>query len=579
MTEYNVDICVIGGGLAGMCAAISAARHGTRVVLVHDRPVFGGNCSSEIRMWPLGAHGSNRRETGIFEEIVLENMYRNPTRSFPIWDSVLFGKVKGQDNLTSLLNCSVFDAEMGSDKITAVYAWQLTTYERYKIAADIFIDCSGDSILADLTGAQYRVGREARAEFNEPAAPEIADRKTMGHSCLIQARETTRPIKYIAPEWARELPTDESLKQRNHRPDMYFNNYWWMELGGDRDSLKDSEEIRDDLVKLSFGVWDHVKNRGDHGADNWELDFAAFLPGKRESRRYVGDHILNQNEVTAGGKFDDIIAYGGWKIDDHPPAGFEHDGAPTKYYECPSPFGIPYRCLYSVNIENLMFAGRNISVTHAAMAASRVMATCAILGQAAGTAASLGIKYRIMPRAVQQHIAELQQQLMEDDCWLPGLKRKISSVCGNAFLKADDPNVEFLRNGIDRPTDDGGDNGCFVPIGGEITYTLAESSFVKEARIVFDSDLDRRTVCGGVESVRSNPTMCNRPLDMEPFAFPTTMVDSFELIADGEVIAQVKDNYQRLVCIPINREITSLTLRICSTTGDEKAHIFSFDFK
>lgn len=352
-----------------------------------------------------------------------------------------------------------------------------------------------------------------------------------------------------------------------------------MELGGDRDSLKDSEEIRDDLVKLSFGVWDHVKNRGDHGADNWELDFASFLPGKRESRRYVGDHILNQNEVTAGGKFDDIIAYGGWKIDDHPPAGFEHDGAPTKYYSCPSPFGIPYRCLYSVNIENLMFAGRNISVTHAAMAASRVMATCAILGQAAGTAASLGIQYGITPRDVQQHIAELQQQLMEDDCWLPGLKRKISSVCASALLEADDANAEALRNGIDRPTDDGGDNGCLIPIGGEITYTLAESSFVKEVRIVFDSDLDRKTVNGGVNDVRSNPTMCNRPLDMEPFGFPTTMVDGFELIADGEVIAQVKENYQRLVRIPINREITSLTLRICSTTGDEKAHIFSFDFK
>lgn len=433
--------------------------------------------------------------------------------------------------------------------------------------------------MADLTGAQYRVGREARAEFNEPAAPEIADRKTMGHSCLIQARETTRPIKYTAPEWARDLPTDESLKQRNHRPDLYFNNYWWMELGGDRDSLKDSEEIRDDLVKLSFGIWDHVKNHGDHGADNWELDFAAFLPGKRESRRYVGDHILNQNEVTDGGKFDDIIAYGGWKIDDHPPAGFEHDGAPTKYYECPSPFGIPYRCLYSVNIENLMFAGRNISVTHAAMAASRVMATCAILGQAAGTAAALGIKYRIMPRAVQQHITELQQQLMEDDCWLPGLKRNISSVCSNALLEAVDSNAEFLRNGVDRPTDDGGDNGCLIPIGGEIIYTLAEPSFVKEARIVFDSDLDRKTVCGGVKDVRSNPTMCNRPLDMEPFSFPTTMVDGFELIADGGVIARVKGNYQRLVRIPINREITSLTLRICSTTGAEKAHIFSFDFK
>lgn len=579
MLEYNVDVCVVGGGLAGMCAAISAARHGSHVLLVQDRPVFGGNCSSEIRMWPLGAHGYNRRETGIFEEIVLENMHRNPTRNFSIWDSVLYGKVKSQKNLISLLNCSVFDAETQDNRIIAVHAWQLTTYKRYKIKADIFIDCSGDSILAELSGAQYRVGREAKAEFNEAAAPEKADSKTMGHSCLIQARKTSHKVEYTPPEWIRKLSDDEDLKQRNHMPDKYSNNYWWMELGGDRDSLRDTEEIRDDLVKLSLGVWDHIKNCGEHGAENWELEFAGFLPGKRESRRYVGDHILNQNEVADGGKFGDIIAYGGWKIDDHPPAGFNHNGAPTTYYNCPSPFGIPYRCLYSVNIENLMFAGRNISVTHAALAASRVMATCAILGQAAGTAAALAVGYKITPRKINEHIEELQQQLMDDDCWLPGLGRNISSACRNAVLTADAPDAEVLRNGVDRPTDDGGDNGCFVPIGGEITYTLSEPTLIKEARIVFDSDLNRETVKGGVEEVRRYPTICNRPNDMESFTFPTTMVDSFEIIVDGEVIAAVTDNYQRFVKIGINRKTTTLTLRINSTTGNKTAHIFSFDFK
>lgn len=359
--SYTADVCVIGGGLAGMCAAIAAARHGSSVILVHDRPVLGGNCSSEIRMWPLGAHGKNRRETGIFEELVLNNLYRNPTRNYPIWDSVLYEAVKFQDNLTALLNCSIFDAEMNGKKISTVTGWQTTSYTFHRVTAKIFIDCSGDSILASLSGAEYRRGREAKSEFCEEAAPDSPDSFTMGNSCLIQARETPSPIKYIPPEWARKIESDEQIKNRPHAPTDYRgNNFWWLELGGTEDTIADSEKIRDDLLALSFGTWDHIKNHGEHNAENWELDFLGFLPGKRESRRYVGDHILTQNEVQAGGKFKDIIAYGGWSIDNHPPLGFDHEGEPTTYYSCPSPFGIPYRCLYSVNIENLMFAGRNI---------------------------------------------------------------------------------------------------------------------------------------------------------------------------------------------------------------------------
>lgn len=580
MKKHKADICVIGGGLAGMCAAIAAARRGSQVILVHDRPVFGGNCSSEIRMWPLGAHGSNRRETGIFEELVLNNMYRNPTRSYPIWDAVLFEAVRFQPGLESLLNCTVNDIEMADEgHIRAVYGWQLTTYQTHYIEADIFIDCSGDSILAALSGAQYRHGREAREDYGEDAAPETADRQTMGNSCLLQARETAGAVRFTPPEWARKLNEEENLKTRDHRPDSYRgNNFWWLELGGNKDTIEDAEEIRDDLLALSFGVWDHIKNQGEHNAENWELDWMGFLPGKRESRRYIGDHILTQREVQAGGKFDDIIAYGGWQIDDHPPMGFDHKGDPTTYYPCPSPFGIPYRCLYSVNIDNLMFAGRNISVTHAAMAASRVMATCAMLGQAAGTAAALAAKHRITPRGVNDHIAELQQYLMEDDCWLPGLCRKVSEECLSAELSAECGNAENLRNGIDRPTDEGGDNGCFVPLGSDITYTLMAPSYIENVHIVFDSDLDRETVKGGIPSVKDCPTICNRPLDFTGFSFPSTVTKQFELIADGEIVFSTDCNHQRFVKIPLTRTVKTLTLRPIATFGAENAHIFSFDF-
>lgn len=576
--NHRADICVIGGGLAGMCAAVAAARRGCRVILVHDRPVLGGNCSSEIRMWPLGASGNNRRETGIFEEIVLNNCYRNPMRTYPLWDSVLFETVRFQDGLESLLNCSVYDAVMHDDRITAVRAWQLTTYKQHYIEADIFIDCSGDSILAGLTGAEFRHGREARGMYGEDAAPVEADSRTMGNSCLIQARETECRIEYKAPDWARRLPDEAALENRRHSFSNFRENYWWMELGGERNTIDDSEEIRDDLLALSFGVWDHIKNYGDHGAENWELDWAGFLPGKRESRRYVGDHILTQNEVQAGGKFEDIIAYGGWKIDNHPPKGFDHCGEPTTYYPCPSPFGIPYGCIYSVNIDNLMFAGRNISATHAAMAASRVMATCAMLGQAAGTAACIAVRRNISPRKVSGYIGELQQHLMDDDCWLPGLARHISEKCKNAELITACENKENLRSGVDRPTDDTGDNGCYIELGSDVTYSFKAPEFIDEVRIIFDSDLNRSTVRGGVPSVRDCPTICNRPLNMEPFTFPDTMTKSFEIIADGEVVCKVDDNHQRLVRIPVNRLVNKLTLRPLSTFGAEKSHVFSFDF-
>lgn len=577
--HHHADICVIGGGLAGMCAAVSAARRGSRVILVHDRPVFGGNCSSEIRMWPLGARGSNRRETGIFEEIVLNNMHRNPTRNYPIWDSVLFEIVRHQEGLESLLNCTVHDIEMTDDKhIKAVYGWQLTTYKCHYIEADIFIDCSGDSILAELSGAQYRHGREAREDYGEDAAPAEADNQTMGNSCLIQARETALPIKYTPPAWARKLSNNGHMKNRTHTPDSLRNNFWWLELGGNKNTIADGEQIRDDLLALSFGTWDHVKNHGDHRSENWELDWVGFLPGKRESRRYIGDHIMTQREVQDGGKFDDIIAYGGWQIDDHPPMGFDHNGDPTTYYPCPSPFGIPYRCLYSVNIDNLMFAGRNISVTHAAMAASRVMATCAILGQAAGTAAHVATMHKTTPRGVNEYISELQQFLMEDDCWLPGLCRKISDECAAAELTAECENVENLRNGHDRPTDKNGDNGCFVPLGSAVTYSFAAPTDIKKVRIIFDSDLDRKTVTGGIPIVRDCPTICNRPLNMPSFNFPTTMTKAFELIADGEIIYSTDDNHQRLVTVSVDRRVMKLELRPLSTFGAEQAHIFSFDF-
>ena len=180
--KHDVDLCVIGGGLAGICAAVSAARHGAKVAIMQDRPMFGGNCSSEIRMWICGAanHSDEARETGLVEELELENCYRNPYKNFSIWDSVMYQLVRFQENVTMLLNCSCLDAEMDGNKIQSVTGWQLTTQKYHEVKAKIFADCSGDSVLAPLTGAEFRWGREARSEFNEDIAPEVADGRTMG---------------------------------------------------------------------------------------------------------------------------------------------------------------------------------------------------------------------------------------------------------------------------------------------------------------------------------------------------------------------------------------------------------------
>ena len=182
---HTVDFCVVGGGLSGLCAAVAAARHGAKVALMQDRPMLGGNASSEVRMWVCGAHGKNNQETGLVEELFLENLYRNPDKNYSIWDGILYEKAAYNDHIELLLNCTCTDCRMDGNRIISVTGWQMTTQTWHTVHAELFADCSGDSVLAPLTGAEFRIGREARIEFGEDIAPEEADRKTMGMSCMI----------------------------------------------------------------------------------------------------------------------------------------------------------------------------------------------------------------------------------------------------------------------------------------------------------------------------------------------------------------------------------------------------------
>lgn len=594
--NHKIDFCVVGGGLAGMCAAIAAARRGIKVALIQDRPVFGGNASSEIRMWICGASGRDSRETGIIEELQLENRYRNPRSNYSIWDGILYEKVRFEPNITMLLNCSANDVEMDGSRIKAVKAWQLTTETWHRVEAELFSDCSGDSILAPLTGAEFRVGREAREEFGEDAAPEVSDDKTMGLSCLLQTRETNSPQTFVPPQWAHKYPDCDAFPHREHSINE-MQNFWWLEIGGQRDTVHDTEEIRDELLKIAYGVWDHIKNHCDNKdkAKNWVLDWLGVLPGKRESRRYIGDYVLRQGDIAEGMEFDDVVAFGGWPMDDHHPGGFDSADKPTRFIPVPSPFGIPYRCLYSRNIENLFFAGRNISVTHTAMSSTRVMATCATLGQAVGIAAVIAVRDGLSPRDIQEKgTNELKDMLQDDDCFLPGRPRQIPELSLKARLSASLGDPEPLRNGIDRSLN-GEDNGWHAGPDEWVEYRFEKPKKITFARLIFDSDLNRLVrkeklgrdvIVNGNDpaAVSTREMRCCYPLNMEPRTVPECMTRAFRIEAEDregkwtEIFRQ-DNNYQRLVLVPLNVKTSALRLVCEKTWGAEKAHLYAWDVR
>lgn len=580
--HHHVDFCVVGGGLAGLCAAVAAARHGAKVALMQERPMLGGNASSEVRMWVCGAHGRDNRETGLVEELMLENLYRNPDYNYSVWDGILYELAAYQENLTLLLNCTCNDCAMEGSRIVSVTGWQMTTQSYHTVHAALFADCSGDSVLAPLTGAKTRWGRESREEFGEDIAPAAADRRTMGMSCMIQARQETHPSTFIPPKWAHKY-TCADLPHRLPDLDNPMENFWYLELGGEYDAIADTEWLRDELLRMAYGIWDFVKNDPElkEKNANWRLDWVGILPGKRESRRYVGDHILTQHDVRAGGHFDDLVAYGGWSMDDHHPGGFRSPEQPTIFHPAPSPYGIPYRCLYSVNIDNLFCAGRNISVTHTAMSSTRVMATCATLGQAVGTAAAIAALYGLTPRGVyEQRIAELQQTLMDDDCYLPFRRRAIPALTRNAALFCDSPDAENLRNGLDR-TLEGDYNGVAVPLGSAVAYTFPAPEPISRVRVVLDSDLNRETL-PECERRRERNMLHNRPLGWPDAYVPTTLLRAFRIEGvrpDGtnETLYESQDNHRRLISVPVDGVYAAVRLVPLATWGDPLARIFSFD--
>lgn len=576
--KIKADLCVIGGGMAGINVAITAARLGVKVILIHERPVFGGNASSEIRMWICGAQDYIYRETGISEEINLENFYYNPTKNYHLWDSVLYNKVQSEINITPLLNCTCFDAEMDGSKIKSVTAYQMTTQTMYRIEADLFADCSGDSILAPLTGAEYMYGRESQIETNEPMYTHTEnDKKTMGNSCLMQARKTNCKIEFRAPKWVEKVPV-EKLKSKNVNLYNSYENFWYIELGGILDTIKDAEIINKRLIALCLGVWDTIKNSGEFDADYFDLEFLGFLGAKRESRRMKGDYVLTANDIIESRRFNDTVAYGGWPLDDHYPEGF--DGIESNHnIPVHGPYSIPYRCLYSSNIDNLFFAGRNISATHMAMSSARVMGTCSIIGQAVGVAASLCKKYGVLPRGVGGYMDEMQQVLLLNDCYLPYIDRKVSEISLKGVLSGVS-NCDILRNGKDRNLVNE-KNSVDFSCGDSAIYLFEHPVEVKKVKIVFDSDLERSSF--NMDDCEKHHSMRSNLLDDSPIMhMPKTLVKSYSLeltLSDGsKKTIQEKENKKRNVLIDIKNEICEAKLTIYENWGNNPiCSVFTFE--
>ncbi|MCP4312066.1 MAG: FAD-dependent oxidoreductase, partial [Bacteroidetes bacterium] len=392
------DVIVVGGGSAGVPAAIAAARMGAKTVLIQNRPVLGGNASKELGVGIVGASFNHPgwRETGIIEEAELLRVKNGQLHSSDAFKQLC----DAEENLELCFNQHVFDAIMESDKqIKGVKAVSTLTGKISEYHGEKFIDCTGDGWLGYFAGAEYRYGRESKEEFNESLAPDIADSITMsgclmggdagGFGTAFRARESHKPVEFIRPPWARELDSIIGYGRRIHQKSIVRGG-WWMEHEGTVNDLWNAEEARDELIKVTFSYWDYVKNKSDQWdfADNkssqkeevpyYELVAIPIMNAKRETRRLVGDYILTQHDVVSGRMFPDRIAYAGWPLDVHHPEGIYSGPEGSFEFDIVVPVNsIPFRSVYSRNIDNLLFAGRCGSFTHLGLGSVRVQSTLA----------------------------------------------------------------------------------------------------------------------------------------------------------------------------------------------------------
>lgn len=578
MAKLTADVVVVGGGPTGVCTALAAARCGSSVILVQDRPVLGGNSSSEVRMHIVGANNNlpDARETGIIEELRLENQVRNPQRSASMWDLLLWEKINFHPNITLLLNTVMDSVRADSGLVRSISCYQLSTQTRFEIEGALFADCTGDGTLGYMAGNPWRWGQEGKAEFDESMAPDEPTPYTMGSSLLFQGRDMGRPVPFIAPGWAHKYPTHESLGRNPGSPEY---GYWWIEWGGMLDTIKDDDRIREELLKVLLGVWDHLKNHGDHGADNWVLDWLGFLPARRENRRLTGAYVLRQDDLTGGRVFDDEVAFGGWPIDHHLPEGIDYKGKDFWFSNrLKDIYSIPLRSLYSSTLKNLLMGGRCLSATHLALASTRVMATCAVIGQGIGTAAAYCASAGKLPGELgKDDLERIKQTLLRHDAYLPGtpnrdpadLARKARATAGS-FLPTFGP--ENVLDGTARSRHGSSHQWRSVSLKPEdcrLELDFGEPLRIGRVQLCFDTGLDRKMTLTHQDSYHDS--MIEGPQ-------PETVMDyRVEAMVEGSwrTVAEVTGNYQRLRVHEFGQlAVSKLRLSVTATNGVNQARVF-----
>ncbi|MBK8835899.1 MAG: FAD-dependent oxidoreductase [Anaerolineae bacterium] len=459
------DLVIVGGGMSGTCCAITAARLGVRVTLIQDRPVLGGNASSEMRLWILGATshmGNNNRwsrEGGVIDELLIENLYRNPEGNPLIFDTILLEKVIEEPNIRLLLNTVVFEvSKRDADTIAGVRAFCSQNSTEYRVSAPLFADASGDGVVGFMAGAAFRMGAETEQEFGEKLAPDQSYGELLGHTLYFYSKDTGKPVTFVPPSFALDDIT-KIPRFRSFAPREDGCRLWWIEYGGRMDTVHDTEQIKWELWKIIYGVWHYFKNSGKFPeAENLTLEWVGHFPGKRESRRFEGDYMLTQRDVIEQRLHPDAVAHGGWAVDLHPADGIYSDKPSCNQWHARGVYQIPYRCLYSRNINNLFLVGRILSASHVAFGSTRVQATLSACAQAVAVAASDCLTQALQPRdltepgrmaALQRGLQRLGQFIPEvvarDDADLAQTARvRASSALRLSVLPADGPLLPLI---------------------------------------------------------------------------------------------------------------------------------------
>lgn len=599
LQTLECDILIAGGGMAGVCCALAAARLGARVILCQDRSVLGGNASSEVRMHIVGATGLSGgeamrhepREGGIIEELRLDLAVLNPQRSPAMMDLLLYDKVRREPNLSLYLNTTVVGATVEGGLVREARAERPSTEDAFIIRAAIFVDCTGDGRLGVEAGAPFMRGRESKAQFGESLAQDEPDARTLGSSILFQARKHDRLMPFTPPPWARRFTAADFKLRPYGRSGFDLGleyGYWWIEWGGCIDTLKDNERIRDELLAITLGVWDFVKNHSEVDAAHWALEWIGFLPGKRESRRFTGQHVLTGNDLFESRAFADAIAFGGWPIDTHPPEGVDApDEPPCTQHHLPCVYDIPLRCCVSAGPLNLMFAGRNLSATHLAFASTRVMATCAAAGQGVGTAAVLALRKNVLPAGIAGDdalVRAIQQQLLKDDCHLVGVRnederdlvRRAARVTASGFRDGGMP--EAVRSGRTRMLaglpperhEPGPHRWMSDALPAWLEIQWEEPVLIREVRLVFDTGLHRLLTLSQADGY-TQKMLWGRPQ-------PETVRDytvSVRTPGGWLEVAAARDNHQRLQVHAFEEPAPchSLRIEVSAANGLDHARI------